>query len=98
MKPHQNTPGWLAWLPTIGLAALLAVGCSTVNNGSNAIKEEMVQPAPDSGFIQHPERQSRPADLPFQKVWIKPGFDMKTYRDGGGAGQHPIHAGTGLDA
>ena len=81
MKPYQNITGLLAWLPAIGLAGLLTVGCSTVNQGSNAIKEEMVQPAADAGFIEHPERQSRPADLPFQKVWIKPGFDMATYRN-----------------
>lgn len=81
MKPYQNFTGMLAWLPAIGLAVLLAVGCSTVNQGSNAIKEEMVQPAADAGFIEHPERQSKPADLPFQKVWIKPGFDMNAYRN-----------------
>ena len=80
MKPYQNITGLLAWLPAIGLAGLLGVGCSSVNQGSNAIKEEMVQPAADAGFIEHPERQSRPADLPFQKVWIKPGFDMAAYR------------------
>ena len=45
-------------------------GCSTVQSDSNAIKAEAVEPAPDAGFIEHPERQSKPSDLPFQKVWI----------------------------
>lgn len=65
----------------ICLATLLVVGCSTVNHASNALKEEMVKPAPDAGFIEHPERQSKPADLPFQKVWIKPGFELSAYRN-----------------
>lgn len=77
MKPYKNITNLLA----IGLAGLLTVGCSTVNQGSNAIKEETVQPAADAGFIEHPELQSRPADLPFQKVWIKPGFDINAYRN-----------------
>ncbi len=77
MKPYKNITSLLA----IGLAGLLTVGCSTVNQGSNAIKEETVQPAADAGFIEHPELQSRPADLPFQKVWIKPGFDINAYRN-----------------
>lgn len=70
-----------AWALPFCVVGLLSSGCSTVNQGSNALKEEMVQPAADAGFIEHPERQSRPADLPFQKVWIKPGFDMKAYRN-----------------
>lgn len=81
MKYPQKTIASMAGLLPICLAALLAVGCSTVNNGSNAIKDEMVQPAPDAGFIDHPERQSKPADLPFQKVWIKPGLELGGYRN-----------------
>lgn len=81
MKYPQKTIAAMAGLLPLCLAALLTVACSTVNKGSNAIKEETVQPAADAGFIEHPERQSRPADLPFQKVWIKPGFDMKAYRN-----------------
>ena len=50
-------------------------GCGTIQNGSNSLKADVVEPAPDAGFIEHPERQSKHADLPFQKVWIKPGFD-----------------------
>ncbi|MEW6037637.1 MAG: DUF3313 family protein [Pseudomonadota bacterium] len=38
-------------------------------------------PAPDTGFIANPERQGRRADLPFQKVWIKPGFDKAPYKE-----------------
>jgi hypothetical protein len=58
--------GWLA-------------GCSTVQSGSNEFKSMAVDPAPDAGFIEHPERQSKHADLPFQKVWIKPGSNLRAY-------------------
>lgn len=56
-------------------------GCNTVRNGTNDIKASVVEPAPDAGFIEHPELQSKHADLPFQKVWIKPGFDKSNYRE-----------------
>jgi hypothetical protein len=54
-------------------------GCSTVQSVSNDIKSEVVQPAPDAGFIQHPERQTKIAYLPFQKVWIDPKFNKDKY-------------------
>jgi hypothetical protein len=66
------------------LATALAItlaGCSTLQSGSNDAKTSVVEPAPDAGFIQHPERQSKRADLPFQKVWIKPGFDKAKYAE-----------------
>jgi len=47
---------------------------------SNEIKDVYVKPAPDAGFIQHPERQEKCADLPFQKVWIKSGFDAAEFK------------------
>jgi hypothetical protein len=56
-------------------------GCSTVTSGSNDIKAAVVEPAPDAGFIKNPERQSKPADLPFHKVWIKADFDKSGYRE-----------------
>jgi len=56
-------------------------GCSSVETGSNEVKAEVVEPAPDVGFIEHPERQVQRVDLPFQKVWIKPGFDKSGYRE-----------------
>lgn len=59
----------------------LSAGCSTIQSGSNEIKSALVEPAPDAGFIQNPERQSKPSDLPFQKVWIKPGFDKSGYQE-----------------
>ncbi|MGZ8199834.1 MAG: hypothetical protein ACXWUC_03545 [Methylosarcina sp.] len=59
--------GWLA-------------GCSTVQSGSNEIKSMAVDPAPDAGFIDHPERQSKHSDLPFQKVWTKSGSSLSDYR------------------
>ena len=78
---RQKTPKNLSALalPICFIGSLLA-GCSYLQSGSNTVKQEMVEPAPDAGFIKHPERQSKPADLPFQKVWIKPGFHISDYR------------------
>ena len=71
-----NTLSYLAMA-----SAIILAGCSILQSGSNDAKEIAVEPAPDAGFIQHPERQSQRADLPFQKVWIKPGFDKAPYRE-----------------
>lgn len=69
-------------LVTLGttLAASLS-GCASVTSDVNELKAEAVTPAPDAGFIEHPERQTRRADLPFQKVWVEPGVDFKHYRE-----------------
>ena len=64
---------------TLSLFFTLA-GCSALQSGSNEVKATAVSPAPDAGFIAHPERQKRRTDLPFQKVWIKPGFDSSRYK------------------
>jgi hypothetical protein len=61
------------------ISALLAA-CSAVQSGSDEFKSMAVDPAPDAGFIEHPERQSKHSDLPFQKVWIKPGSSLSSYR------------------
>lgn len=61
--------------------SLALVSCTSLQSGSNKLKGEIVQPAPDAGFIQHPERQTQRADLPFQKIWIKPGIDKSRYRE-----------------
>jgi hypothetical protein len=61
------------------LSGLLLAGCSTIHSGSEKAKAELVEPAPDAGFIKHPELQSKRADLPFQKVWIKSDFDKSGY-------------------
>lgn len=73
---HLNKLSCLALAMAITLA-----GCSTLQSGSNDAKASVVEPAPDAGFIDHPERQSKRADLPFQKVWIKPGFDKTKYAE-----------------
>ena len=66
--------------PLLCLFPLLALaGCSVLQSGSNQAKAMAVEPAPDAGFIEHPERQRSRADMPFQKVWIKPGFDKSRY-------------------
>lgn len=61
--------------------AVSAAGCSSVRSTSNDAKVMAVEPAPNAGFIAHPERQAQRPDLPFQKVWIKPGFDKSGYRE-----------------
>jgi len=71
---------------SVGLALLLCVigtllGCSTINSVSNSAKALVVKPAPDAGFVAQPDRQVNPADLPFHKVWIKPGFDMNNFHE-----------------
>ncbi len=63
------------------LCALLLVGCSSVRTETNKLKSMVVEPAPDAGFIEHPEAQFKRADLPFQKVWVKPGFDASHYKE-----------------
>ena len=47
----------------------------------NEVKADVVTPAPDAGFIQDPERETKRADLPFQKVWVESGVDFKHYRE-----------------
>jgi hypothetical protein len=78
----KKTPKNLAaWALPYCIAGSLIAGCSTFQSGSNEMKSEVVEPAPDAGFIEHPERQGKRADLPFQKVWIKPGFKISAYRE-----------------
>jgi len=57
------------------------VGCSSIQSASNEIKSVAVQPAPDAGFIQNPERQTKVAYLPFQKVWVDPNFNKDNYQE-----------------
>jgi hypothetical protein len=57
------------------MLGLLLAGCSTMKK----TKEAVVEPAPNAGFIERPELQSKHADLPFQKVWIKSDFDKSGY-------------------
>lgn len=56
-------------------------GCSTVKSVSNEAKALAVTPAPDAGFIADPERQTKVAYLPFQKVWIDPSFNKNQYQE-----------------
>ncbi|HUL11020.1 MAG TPA: DUF3313 family protein [Methylococcaceae bacterium] len=67
--------------PVFVALALSLAGCSTVQTASNEAKKVAVEPAPNAGFIEHPELQVNRVDLPFQKVWIKPGFDKSAYRE-----------------
>jgi hypothetical protein len=76
-KTREAAGGWVL----LCIAALLLPGCASLQSGSNTVKDSAVQPAPDAGFIAQPERQSKPADLPFQKVWIKSGFDKNLYHE-----------------
>lgn len=70
----------LAWVLPFCVIGLLFAGCATTQSESNKIKSMAVESAPDAGFIEHAERQTHRADLPFQKVWIKPDFDVSSYK------------------
>ncbi|MEI7432479.1 MAG: DUF3313 family protein, partial [Betaproteobacteria bacterium] len=83
MKQFVKTMGMssIGLLLGIGILGASLTGCATVSSGSNAVKGEAVAPAADAGFIKEPERQSKPADLPFHKIWIKADFDKSSYRE-----------------
>jgi len=68
------------FVPFCLIGALLS-GCASLQSGSNEAKAAVVTPAPDAGFIANPGRQAARGDLPFQKVWIKPGFDARRYKE-----------------
>ena len=55
------------------------IGCSTINSASNDAKAAVIAPAPNTAFTPDAQRETKLADLPFQKAWIKPGFDFKAY-------------------
>ena len=57
------------------------INISDIKDTSNTGKSLAVKPAPDTSFIKHSERQTKRADLPFQKVWIKPGFEKNNYKE-----------------
>lgn len=59
----------------------LLLGCSSIQSASNDMKAAVVEPAPDAGFIANPERQTKVAYLPFQKVWIDPKFNKDKYKE-----------------
>ena len=81
MKYRKKTLNPAAWALPICFIGALVAGCSAINSGTNQLKAEVVEPAPDAGFIQHPELQHKDSLLPFQKVWIKPGFDKSGYQE-----------------
>ncbi|MFI3188663.1 hypothetical protein BCS42_13390 [Crenothrix sp. D3] len=55
------------------------VGCSSIQSASNDAKDVLVAPAPNAGFIQQPERDTKIAYLPFQRAWIDPNFNKSNY-------------------
>ena len=56
-------------------------GCSYIDTASNEAKSIAVVPAPNAGFIEQPDRDKKIAYIPFQRAWIKPGFDMSKYKE-----------------
>jgi len=82
MRSHGNAMKRrrVALLTLFCLLGVVIAGCSSMRSGSNDIKAKSVEPAPDAGFIEHPELQTRRDNLPFQKVWVKKGFDAKHYK------------------
>lgn len=81
MKKYKQTVQQCIKLGVLLSASVGMAACSTVTKEANQLKAAVVEPAPDAGFIEQPERQVKRADLPFQKVWIKPGFNASAYRE-----------------
>jgi hypothetical protein len=66
--------------------ALSLIACSAINSVeneaqglSNDAKSAVLAPAPNTAFTPDAQRETKVAYLPFQKAWIKPDFDFKTY-------------------
>jgi len=91
LKKLMKSPEYFLNSKTTGalLGCALAstlVGCSTINSVeneaqglSNDAKSVVIAPAPDTEFTPDAQREAKIAYLPFQKAWIKPGFDFKAY-------------------
>ncbi|MDD1638426.1 MAG: DUF3313 domain-containing protein [Methylococcaceae bacterium] len=56
-------------------------GCSYIEMASNDAKAVAVEPAPNAGFIEQPDRDKKIAYIPFQRAWIKPGFEKSHYKE-----------------
>lgn len=69
------------YLPCIFILSTLVTSCSTVQSTANDTKAMVIEPAPNVGFIEHPEKQVKHADMPFQKTWVKPGFHKSNYQE-----------------
>jgi hypothetical protein len=71
--------------PVVLALAVCAIGvltgCSVLQSGSNEVKSIAVEPAPNAGFIEQPDRDKKIAYIPFQRAWIKPGFDKSHYKE-----------------
>jgi hypothetical protein len=65
---------------TIDSAEDEVTNVSGVKSTASAAKSKAVTPAPDTSFIKHSKRQKKRADMPFQKVWIKAGFEIKDFK------------------
>jgi len=84
LKKLMKTPKYFLNSKTTG--ALLGcaltstlIGCSAINSASNDAKAVIIAPAPDTAFTPDAQRETKVAYLPFQKAWIKQGFDFKAY-------------------
>ncbi len=80
-NPIKTTNKTVLTMFFAAVSLLILASCSSMRTGSNELKAKVVKPLPDTAFIEHPERQSKRADLPFQKVWIAPGFVKSAYRE-----------------
>ncbi len=76
-KAKKNSLTLTLSLCVIGILS----GCSYIKSGSNEAKALAVEPAPYAGFIEQPERDKKIAYIPFQRAWIKPGFDKSNYKN-----------------
>jgi len=80
-NPIKTTNKTVLTMFFAAVSLLILASCSSMRTGSNELKAKVVKPLPDTAFIEHPERQSKRADLPFQKVWIAPSFVKSAYRE-----------------
>jgi len=67
-----------------GCALATLIGCSTLTDEAHDLssdaKATVIAPAPNTAFTPDaPQRETKLAYLPFQKAWIKPGFDFKAF-------------------
>jgi hypothetical protein len=71
---------WQILLVAAMFALVGFTGCATVDQTTQVAKEELkAKPSQGAGFVQM-EKMSNREDLPFQSVWVKTGFDLKSYR------------------
>lgn len=71
----MSNPRCLTLALAVSWLALLVTGCATTQKIMKA------DPAPDSGFLEEPERMAEHRErAPFNRVWVDPAFSAANYR------------------